>query len=119
VRAVLIDLGGVLETGCWPGIAKAWTPRLGITTGQMLAAVFGGSDDTVLAWAPGGRRSARRPGPAPAARVPDQAADGLTVEGGQCVRGWPGASPYWLVAAASVPQTAFGSQRLPRPIVNL
>ncbi len=47
-RAVLLDLGGVLETGCWPGTARAWAPRLGITTGQVLAAVFGGSDDTVL-----------------------------------------------------------------------
>jgi FMN phosphatase YigB (HAD superfamily) len=48
VRAVLIDLGGVLETGCWPAIAEAWAPRLGITTGQLLAAVFGGSDAAVL-----------------------------------------------------------------------
>jgi hypothetical protein len=24
VRSVLVDLGGVLETGCWPGIAGAW-----------------------------------------------------------------------------------------------
>lgn len=48
MRSVLIDLGGVLETGCWPGIAEAWAPRLGITTQEMLAAVFGGSDDTVL-----------------------------------------------------------------------
>jgi len=48
VRLVLIDLGGVLETGCWPGIAEAWAPRLGITSRQMLAAVFGGSDSTVL-----------------------------------------------------------------------
>jgi len=47
-RAVLLDLGGVLETGCWPGTARAWAPRLGMTTGQVLAAVFGGSDDTVL-----------------------------------------------------------------------
>jgi putative hydrolase of the HAD superfamily len=45
---VLIDLGGVLETGCWPGVAQVWAPRLGITPGQLLAAVFGGSDDTVL-----------------------------------------------------------------------
>ena len=48
VRSVLLDLGGVLETGCWPGLAEAWAPRLGITTQQMLAAVFGGSDETVL-----------------------------------------------------------------------
>ena len=48
VRSVLVDLGGVLETGCWPGLAQAWAPRLGITTQQMLAAVFGGSDQTVL-----------------------------------------------------------------------
>ncbi len=48
VRSVLLDLGGVLETGCWPGTAQAWAPRLGITTRQMLAAVFGGSDETVL-----------------------------------------------------------------------
>lgn len=48
VRSVLVDLGGVLETGCWPGLAQAWAPRLGITTRQMLAAVFGGSDQTVL-----------------------------------------------------------------------
>jgi hypothetical protein len=43
VRSVLIDLGGVLQAGCWPGIAQAWAPRLGITTWQLLAAVFGGS----------------------------------------------------------------------------
>jgi putative hydrolase of the HAD superfamily len=48
VRPVLIDLGGVLETGCWPGLAGTWAPRLGITTGELLAAVFGGSDETVL-----------------------------------------------------------------------
>lgn len=48
MRSVLIDLGGVLETGCWPGIAQAWAPRLGITTREVMAAVFGGSDDTVL-----------------------------------------------------------------------
>jgi hypothetical protein len=36
------------ETGCWPGTAQARTPRLGITPRQLLAAVFGGSDDTVL-----------------------------------------------------------------------
>jgi putative hydrolase of the HAD superfamily len=48
VRSVLIDLGGVLETGCWPGTAEAWAPRLGVAAGQVLAAVFGGSDDTVL-----------------------------------------------------------------------
>ncbi|HEY5988511.1 MAG TPA: hypothetical protein VIV12_19345 [Streptosporangiaceae bacterium] len=48
MRSVLVDLGGVLETGCWHGIAEARAPRLGITTQQMLAAVFGGSDDTVL-----------------------------------------------------------------------
>jgi len=48
VRSVLLDLGGVLETGCWPGVAEVWAPRLGITTEQMLAAVFGGSDETVL-----------------------------------------------------------------------
>jgi hypothetical protein len=49
VRSVLLDLGGVLETGCWPGLAEAWAPRLGITTQPMPAAVFGGSDETVLA----------------------------------------------------------------------
>jgi putative hydrolase of the HAD superfamily len=48
VRSVLVDLGGVLETGCWPGIARAWAPRLGITSRELLAAVFGGSDETVL-----------------------------------------------------------------------
>jgi putative hydrolase of the HAD superfamily len=48
VRSVLLDLGGVLATGCWPGTAEAWAPLLGMTTQQLAAAVFGGSDDTVL-----------------------------------------------------------------------
>jgi len=48
VRSVLLDLGGVLEADCWPGIAQAWAPRLGITTREVMAAVFGGSNDTVL-----------------------------------------------------------------------
>jgi hypothetical protein len=37
-RPVLLDLGGVLETGCWPGTAQARTPPLGITTRELLAA---------------------------------------------------------------------------------
>ncbi len=45
-RPVLLDLGGVPETGRWPGTASAWAPRLGITPRQVLAAVFGGSDGT-------------------------------------------------------------------------
>jgi putative hydrolase of the HAD superfamily len=47
-RPVLLDLGAVLETGRWPGTAQAWAPRLAIATRQVLAAVFGGSDGTVL-----------------------------------------------------------------------
>lgn len=47
-RSVLLDLGGALETGCWPGTTQARAPRLGITPRQLLAAVFGGSDDNVL-----------------------------------------------------------------------
>src|SRR5215472_16525920 len=31
-RSILLDLGGVLETGCRPGSAQAWAPRLRITS---------------------------------------------------------------------------------------
>ncbi|HEY5988514.1 MAG TPA: hypothetical protein VIV12_19360 [Streptosporangiaceae bacterium] len=48
MRSDLVDVGGVLETGCWPGIAEARAPRLGIETEQLLADVFGGSGETVL-----------------------------------------------------------------------
>ncbi|HEY3687921.1 MAG TPA: HAD family phosphatase [Streptosporangiaceae bacterium] len=47
-RGVLIDLGGVLARGVWPEAARAWAGRFGTTPGELLAAIFGGSDTTVL-----------------------------------------------------------------------
>lgn len=47
-RGVLIDLGGVLARGIWPAVARAWAGRFGTTPDALLAAIFGGSDTTVL-----------------------------------------------------------------------
>ncbi|MCK2240615.1 MULTISPECIES: contact-dependent growth inhibition system immunity protein [unclassified Crossiella] len=45
-RGILIDVGGVLATENWDDLAARFTPEL--TTAELLAAVFGGNDDTVL-----------------------------------------------------------------------
>ncbi|MGH3950003.1 MAG: hypothetical protein ACRDSE_12900 [Pseudonocardiaceae bacterium] len=48
MRGILIDLGGVLSTDIWPRAAQEWSSRLDMTSDAFLAAVFGGSDHTVL-----------------------------------------------------------------------
>lgn len=48
MRAVVIDLGGVLVSGVWPGAAQDWSTRLGISPDDLMSAVFGGKDDQVL-----------------------------------------------------------------------
>jgi putative hydrolase of the HAD superfamily len=47
-RAVLVDVGGVLCSDGLPAVAAAWSARLGVTERSLLAAIFGGSDETVL-----------------------------------------------------------------------
>jgi len=48
VKAVLIDIGGVLIPDYLPAAAAHWSTRLGITQQAFLAALFGGSDGQVL-----------------------------------------------------------------------
>jgi putative hydrolase of the HAD superfamily len=47
-RAILIDLGGVLCSDGLPAVTARWSARLGVSERSLLAAVFGGSDETVL-----------------------------------------------------------------------
>ncbi len=47
-RAILIDVGGVLCSDGLPAVAAVWSARLGVSERLLLAAIFGGSDDTVL-----------------------------------------------------------------------
>jgi putative hydrolase of the HAD superfamily len=47
-RAILIDLGGVLCSDGLPAVTASWSARLGVSEQSLLAAVFGGSDETVL-----------------------------------------------------------------------
>jgi putative hydrolase of the HAD superfamily len=47
-RAVLIDVGGVLCSDGLPDVASTWSARLGVSERLLLAAIFGGSDETVL-----------------------------------------------------------------------
>jgi putative hydrolase of the HAD superfamily len=48
VKAVLIDVGGVLMGNHWPAAALAWGERLGLSEQAFMAALFGGNDDQVL-----------------------------------------------------------------------
>jgi hypothetical protein len=43
-----IPLAVSLTGGNRNDVTQAWAPRLGITTREVIAAVFGGSDDAVL-----------------------------------------------------------------------
>jgi len=55
-RAVSVDVWGVLCSDGLPALAKAWSPRLGISERLLLDAIFGGSDDQVLIGRMGSRR---------------------------------------------------------------
>jgi putative hydrolase of the HAD superfamily len=48
VRAVLVDLGGVLVCDLWPGAALDWGPRLSIEPSAFLSALFSGHEEAVL-----------------------------------------------------------------------
>jgi putative hydrolase of the HAD superfamily len=47
-RAILIDVGGVLRSDGLPAVTAAWSARLGVAERLLRAAIFEGSDETVL-----------------------------------------------------------------------
>jgi putative hydrolase of the HAD superfamily len=48
MRGLIVDIGGVLVTGGLLDVAQRWAVQLGIAQSQVLDAVYGGNDDTVL-----------------------------------------------------------------------
>ncbi len=48
VKAILVDLGGVLLQMDWQVAAEAWEQALGHPSGTFLRAMFGGNDRTAL-----------------------------------------------------------------------
>jgi putative hydrolase of the HAD superfamily len=48
IKAILIDLGGVLLQMDWQAAAQAWEDALGHPPGTFLGAMFGGNDDAAL-----------------------------------------------------------------------
>ncbi len=48
MRAIIIDIGGVLIRGRSPTVIDTWAARLGIGPHDLRAAIYGGSDDQVL-----------------------------------------------------------------------
>jgi putative hydrolase of the HAD superfamily len=47
-RAILVDIGGVLCSDDLPTVTALWSARLRVSDRSLLAAIFGGSDETVL-----------------------------------------------------------------------
>jgi putative hydrolase of the HAD superfamily len=47
-RGILVDIGGVLCSDGLPTVSAAWSARLGVGDQTLRAAIFAGSDETVL-----------------------------------------------------------------------